>query len=183
MIKKLFSAIMVLASIQAWGNPIDWNQAERVATRFAQSDMSQIGDVHWNRVNRSGVIASNGNAALYVFNRADGDGFVIVAGDDAAIPILGYSTEGTFSYDNIPSNLRQWLMLSERYVEACANRQGSARAVQQGEPVVAPLLGDILWGQGTPYNDMCPTYDGGTHYYVGCVATAATQIMRYHSFP
>lgn len=177
MIKKLFSAIMILAAIQAWSNPIDWNQAQRVATQFAQSD------AQWTHVARSGVIAGNGNAPLYVFNRADGRGFVIVAGDDAAIPILGYSTEGAFSYDNMPDNLRQWLLLSERYVEACASRQGTARTAQQGIPIVAPLLGDILWGQGTPYNDMCPTYDGGTHYYVGCVATAATQIMRYHSYP
>ncbi|MBP5689178.1 MAG: C10 family peptidase [Muribaculaceae bacterium] len=177
MIKKLVTAMIVLASIQAWGNPIDWNQAESVATQFAQSD------VQWNRVARNGVIAGNGQAPLYVFNRADGGGFVIVAGDDAAIPILGYSTEGAFSYDNMPDNLRQWLLLSEQYVKACAKRQSSARSAQQGEPVVAPLLGDILWGQGTPYNDMCPTYDGGTHYYVGCVATAATQIMRLHSYP
>ncbi len=183
MIKRLFTAIMVLASIQAWGNPIDWNQAEMEATRFAQSGVSRTGDVQWNRVVRNDVISSNGQVPLYVLNRADGNGFVIVAGDDAAIPILGYSTEGTFSYDNIPGNLRQWLSLSERYVKACANRQGTAHAAQQGEPVVAPLLGDILWGQGTPYNDMCPTYDGDTHYYVGCVATAATQIMRYHSYP
>ena len=183
MFKKFLTLIMVLASIQAWGNPIDWNQAERLATQFAQSDVSQIGDVHWNRVTRNGVIAGNGNAPLYVFNRADGNGFVIVAGDDAAIPILGYSTEGTFSFDNMPGNLRQWLSLSERYVEACAKRHGTAHAAQQGTPVVNPLLGDILWGQGTPYNNMCPIYDGGTHYYVGCVATAATQIMRYHSYP
>lgn len=181
--KKLFIAIVVLVSIKAWGNPIDWNQAERVATRFAQSGVSQADGVQWNRVARNGVIAGSGNAPFYVFNRANGSGFVIVAGDDAAIPILGYSTEGIFSYDNMPSNLRQWLMLSERYVEMCASRQGTARVAQQGEPVVAPLLGDILWGQGTPYNDMCPTYDGGTHYYVGCVATATTQIMRYHSYP
>ncbi|MBO4721494.1 MAG: C10 family peptidase [Muribaculaceae bacterium] len=183
MIKKLFTAIMILASIQAWGNPIDWNQAEMVATQFAQSNKSQAGNVQWNRVTRNGVISGNGDAPLYVFNRADGSGFVIVAGDDTAIPILGYSTEGSFNYNDMPSNLRQWLLLSERYVEACASRQGKAPEAQHGETIVAPLLGDILWGQGTPYNDMCPTYDGGTHYYVGCVATATTQIMRYHSYP
>jgi hypothetical protein len=177
MTKKLITAIIIFVSIQAWGNPIDWNKAEMLATQFAQSD------VQWNRVARNGVIAGNDKALLYVLNRADGGGFVIVAGDDAAIPILGYSNEGTFSYDDMPSNLRQWLLLSERYVEVCASRQGTAHMSQQGESVVAPLLGDILWGQGTPYNDMCPTYDGGTHYYVGCVATAATQIMRLHSYP
>ena len=83
----------------------------------------------------------------------------------------------------MPPSLQQWLELNELYVKACAARQGVARQASQGTPVVGPLLGDILWGQGSPYNNMCPTQSDGTHYYVGCVATAATQIMRYHSYP
>ena len=182
MIKKLLTAIIVLMWVTAWGNPIDWNQAEMVATQFAMSDASQSSDVRWVPVARNGIISGNGHAPLYVFNRASG-GFVIVAGDDAAIPVLGYSNQGTFSYEDMPDNLREWLSLTERYVEACAGRQSVARAAEHGVPIVAPLLGDILWGQGTPYNNMCPTQSDGTHYYVGCVATATTQIMRYHSYP
>lgn len=33
-----------------------------------------------------------------------------------------------------------------------------------------------MWGQENPYNDSCPSY-------VGCVATAMGQIMRYHKWP
>ena len=176
-------ALVALVNISAWGSPIDWSQAEAVATRFAESKLSPSMNVQWQRVASKGSTSTAGNEALYVFNRAGGRGFVIVAGDDAAEPILGYSTEGSFSYENMPDNLRQWIALNELYVKACVGRQGTVRQVSQGTPIVAPLLGDILWGQGTPYNNMCPTYDGGTHYYVGCVATAATQIMRYYSYP
>lgn len=175
--------MLVCVGISAWSGPIDWSQAEMLATEFAQSSVSRDGKAQWQRVVRKGTKATDDNAPLYVFNRADGHGFVIVAGDDAAVPILGYSTEGAFSYDDMPENLRQWLVLNELYVKACAGRQGVARQATQGTPVVGPLLSDILWGQGSPYNDLCPTYDGGTHYYVGCVATAATQIMRYYSYP
>lgn len=184
-LKHLFTAIAMVTAVamSAWGNPIDWAKAEAVATQFAQTKVSQAGNAQWQRVARRGISTSDGKASLYVFNRANGHGFVIVAGDDAAEPILGYSTEGSFSYDDMPDNLRYWLELNELYVKACASRQGLARQTSQGTPVVAPLLGDILWGQGSPYNDMCPTYGSGTHYYVGCVATAATQIMRYHSYP
>lgn len=180
---KLIAAAIGLFPGVALGNAIDWSQAELVANRFASNVEGQPA-VKWQRVTRNGVISSAGNAPLYVLNRADGHGWVIVAGDDACVPILGYSTEGTFSYDNIPENLRHWLTLNERYVEVCAKRHAvAAPQASQGVPVVQPLLGEILWGQGAPYNNMCPTYDGGTHYYVGCVATAATQIMRYHSYP
>ena len=174
---------MALVNISAWSSPIDWTKAEAIATRFAKSALSQPQSTQWHRVASKGTTSSDDNSLLYVFNQTGGHGFVIVAGDDAAEPILGYSTEGSFSYDNMPDNLHYWLELNELYVKACANRQVTARQVSQGTPIVAPLLGDILWGQGSPYNNMCPTYDGGTHYYVGCVATAATQIMRYHSYP
>lgn len=176
-------ALMALVNISAWSSPIDWTKAEAIATRFAKSALSQPQSTQWHRVASKGTTPSDDNLLLYVFNQAGGHGFVIVAGDDAAEPILGYSTEGSFSYENMPDNLRYWLELNELYVKACANRQVTARQVSQGTPIVAPLLGDILWGQGSPYNNMCPTYDGGTHYYVGCVATAATQIMRYYSYP
>ena len=174
---------MALVNISAWSSPIDWTKAEAIATRFAKSALSQPQSTQWHRVASKGTTSSDDNSLLYVFNQAGGHGFVIVAGDDAAEPILGYSTEGSFSYENMPDNLRYWLELNELYVKACANRQVTARQVSQGTPIVAPLLGDILWGQGSPYNNMCPTYDGGTHYYVGCVATAATQIMRYYRYP
>lgn len=46
---------------------------------------------------------------------------------------------------------------------------------------VGPLL-TSKWHQGPPYNNYCPPGDGGT-CVVGCVATAAAQIMRYHEWP
>jgi len=46
---------------------------------------------------------------------------------------------------------------------------------------VGPLL-TTNWHQGSPYNNLCPMGDGG-RTVVGCVATAAAQILRYHSSP
>ena len=102
---KLIAAAIGLFPGVALSNAIDWSQAELVANRFASNVEGQPA-VKWQRVTRNDVIASAGNAPLYVLNRADGHGWVIVAGDDACVPILGYSTEGSFSYDNIPENLR-----------------------------------------------------------------------------
>lgn len=49
------------------------------------------------------------DAAYYVFNDKDAQSFVIVAGNDAVKPILGYSYESSFDPDNIPPAL-QWLL-------------------------------------------------------------------------
>lgn len=48
--------------------------------------------------------------AFYVFNRTDSKGFIIVAGDDVAMPVLGYSFENSFKTENMPANLKNWLL-------------------------------------------------------------------------
>jgi len=60
--------------------------------------------------------------------------------------------------------------------ETALNRGAFAPADQVG-----PLL-TTSWYQGAPYNNYCPWGDGG-RCVVGCVATAATQIMAYHQWP
>jgi len=46
---------------------------------------------------------------------------------------------------------------------------------------VGPLL-TSAWDQGPPYDNLCPAGDGG-QCLVGCVATAAAQVLRYHEWP
>lgn len=46
---------------------------------------------------------------------------------------------------------------------------------------VGPLL-TTSWHQSSPYNNLCPMGDGG-RCVVGCVATAAAQIMKYWNWP
>ncbi|MFH1372556.1 MAG: C10 family peptidase [bacterium] len=47
---------------------------------------------------------------------------------------------------------------------------------------VGPLL-TTSWHQGYPYYNYCPIGYGGSRCVVGCVATAAAQIMAYHRWP
>ena len=48
---------------------------------------------------------------------------------------------------------------------------------------VEPML-KTTWGQGAPYNELCPTVgNSAEHYVTGCVATAMAQIMNYHQHP
>ncbi|MFH1740884.1 MAG: C10 family peptidase, partial [bacterium] len=46
---------------------------------------------------------------------------------------------------------------------------------------VGPLLMTV-WHQGSPYNKFCPDGDGG-QCLVGCVSTAASQVMKYFEWP
>jgi parallel beta-helix repeat protein/predicted outer membrane repeat protein len=59
-----------------------------------------------------------------------------------------------------------------------------ASRLREEEPLregVGPLLA-TSWHQGGPYNNLCPMGDGGL-CVVGCVATAAAQVLNYHQWP
>ena len=128
------------------------------------------------------------NEPYYIFNRGAGAGFVIVSGDDRLGSVLGYADKGCIDPDNAPEGLRGLLDMYENAYSALGEDRetGATALTEQPVAVVEPLLGDIAWGQNYPFNNMTPVYtqDGAErHYYTGCVATAATQIMRYYSYP
>lgn len=168
----------------AWGKQVTAEEALQQAQAFFSNHQSAA-----TGVRRAPGIAPQLKAAgqvsgLYVFNVTDGGGFVIVSNDDATIPILGYSDNGSIDPNHMPDNLRAWL---QGYADQIAwlnaqEKQGeqkvrrTQRKVQQAthstDPIT-PLL-STTWGQDSPYNLNCPT-DCPT----GCVATAMAQVMYY----
>ncbi len=179
---------LALGIVSAIAGPIGRNRAEALAKDFMNKRCSTTASLKCIPVRKGAKAQAKDNEKLYVFNIGSDEGFVVVAGDDNAVPVLGYADTGCFNSKDIPANMAEWLKLNEIYVEHCA-RAGAPQTAgtsRQGTVVVDPLLGDINWGQDYPFNEKCPTYtSGGTakHYYVGCVATAATQIMKYHNYP
>lgn len=137
-----------------------------------------------NLVTRS----SEGEAAYYVFGNESEPGFVIVAGDDVAVPVLAYSFEHDFSAGDMPENLRDWLVQMRGEINR-ARRQGakaservarSWASTRAGTAVVG--LETALWNQEGPYNAECPPI-GSLATYTGCTATALAIVMRYHQWP
>ena len=59
-------------------------------------------------------LAYQKNAALYVFNDTESKGFVIVSGNEQGNPILGWSDNGPFDYENAPCALKVMLELYSR---------------------------------------------------------------------
>ena len=129
--------------------------------------------------------------AVYVYNNTDRTGFVLVSAVDEGRPILGYADKGSFDKTNIPSNMQFWLQMYANELAQTISSQGSTilletpnMSVNIGDtfPVIAPILEEVKWGQGAPYNDLCPEINGEISP-VGCVATAMAQIMYVHKFP
>ena len=77
----------------------------------------------------------------------------------------------------------------DRYVRALEQIAQGASAedffvmeYSDSDDAVEPLLGNINYDQGTPYNNKCPYLNGG-RAVTGCVATAMAQVMRYYRYP
>ena len=134
--------------------------------------------------------------AFYVYESPDG-GWVMVAADNVATPILAYSPTGSFKTENQPDNLRLWL---EQYNQsiAAAEAEGltagaevaakwralrSGKGDAKGTVIVSPLI-KTKWNQAEPYNDLCPyDKDYKENAVTGCVATAMAQVMAYWKHP
>jgi hypothetical protein len=129
-----------------------------------------------------------GDNCFYVYNRGNSDGFIIVSADDVAAPVLGYSDSGSFNSASLPQNVSWWLGEYARQIDYAIShnlQQYPTISASDADTLavsVNPLLGNIRWDQGHPYNDMCPVLSG-THCATGCVATAMAQIMYYHKWP
>ena len=124
----------------------------------------------------------------FVFSGIDNTGFVIVAGDDVARPILGYSLDGKVENDMIPSNMQAWLDdMSEqiRYARSKGYRQAAETAQEwnaRADDEIILQLETAQWDQGAPYNLQCPI-DSGQVCVTGCVPTAYAILMKYYSYP
>ncbi len=141
--------------------------------------------------------------SYYIFAYYDG-GFVIVAGDDSVVPILGYSTDSKFDENDIPIQLQEWLLSYDQQIdEAINNDKSNSQTLpmwdeianfdsspgrtyfdSSSESTISPLI-TTTWSQGKYYNTLCPADAGGSdgHAVVGCVATAMGQAMKYWNYP
>ena len=147
-------------------------QAQQQAYSFWGKQMPQKAKAK----SRTATTASSSDA-YYVFNN-DAGGFVIIAGDDAVTPVLGYTSTGSFDAENLPDGLKDLLKSYERQIAALGDNyvanQTATRAAFTGEN----LLNTAKWNQNAPFNKYTPN-----NYVTGCVATAGAIVMKHHGYP
>jgi len=193
----LFLCLLTL-SLEVKSNPVDLKSAREIAAKFLNAKtevpLCNACELHLETTYNT----SRGDAAFYVFNLSHG--FVIVAADDCARPILGYSMERPFETDNVPVQLQEYLNDFIEQIEYGVEHHLTAdpsiahqwQLVQatgrlndnKSSKEVFPLL-TTTWNQGCLYNVLCPEDPEGVcgHVWTGCTATAVAQIMRYWGYP
>lgn len=128
-----------------------------------------------------------GTPAVYIFNRGENSGYMIVAADDTAYPLLGYSNNGNADATNLPPAFEWWLSEYARQIEYASSKNLQSEApknkvdIRSAWEPIEPLI-KTHWDQMAPYYNMCPLA-GLDHTYTGCVATAMAQVAKYWNYP
>ena len=124
-------------------------------------------------------------------------GFVIINAEDVLRPILGYSFIGQVPDADRAGglNFKEWfdfydkqIKVARKYSYVDESAQAEWKNIKNNtftkasKSIMVDALLESRWDQIYPWNDLCPEKDG-TWTYVGCVATAASMIARYHEWP
>ena len=198
---KVLLSILVIFAVTAsiFAKDISLSKAEQVAVNFLFEKSSQYGDaINYYDLNISESYLVD--QSYYVVNFENG--WVVVAANDVMVPVLGYNFSGSFpAIENQIDNFHSWMQtyvdqvnfIRENNVEAEDNVVERWNIYTTSTPTTLNLKGDrdmeplltTMWNQDSPYNAMCPEYEGGPggRVYVGCVATAMSMIMHYWRYP
>lgn len=178
--QKFYLSLLILGNciLSSFANTITPTEAVEIASKFQVSNMlstrSSVGEQ---------TVAKYGSH-IYIVNNSNG-GWMLVSGDDR-LPqmVLGYSIKGNLYPETLPPSIA---CLLDSYAYGISrldlNDVVSSVPTRTSESV-APLLGDIAWDQGHPYNDLFPfieLYQDNAN--AGCVQIAQGMLMYYYKYP
>ncbi len=191
--KGILLLFSLLCCLSGAAKPVSVQEAETVAMKFFGLKPGTKGSAPLRLIwtGKQLTKAIDDYPAFYVFKRESG-GFIVVSGDDCLRPILGYSDETDFNFDNIPENLSWWFnSIAETVKLSRTNnlsqtsdilREWSSVPAKSSEEV---KLSTARWHQTEPYNIYAPMLrnGGNDHCTIGCTNTATAIVMRYHEHP
>ena len=197
--KLLLLAVSLLLTVTTiYAERVSQEDAALVANNFMRYGATQSGvrkATGAKMVLKKAASATTQNQ-YYVYENANGEGWVMVAADDAVTPILAYSKTGTFKTENQPANVKTWLgkydtfikkveedgLVANEETSAMWNRLRKSPPSTPGGNVVVDMLVQTQWDQDDPYWKLTPG-SGSDKAYTGCVATAMAQVMKYWEWP
>ncbi|MBQ2499429.1 MAG: C10 family peptidase, partial [Bacteroidales bacterium] len=194
----LFLSAFLFFVGQMFANPVDVNTAKNLGAKYLRNNVLSAKDVA--DVELAYIFSGeDGTPYLYVFNHENG--YVVVAADDCAHPILGYCEDTPFDANNIPDGVKYFLGHFGRQIQHAIDndivadeeiasqwdllRKEGVIMKTRMEKSVEPLI-STTWDQDWPYNyyaPACSSYWTNNHCYAGCVATAMSQVMKFWNWP
>ena len=194
--KTLSLLLLVLFSIGiVTAEPVGVEKARTVALNFLK--MADPANTQLTQQGLVDITSTTPFHEFYVFSIMP-NGFILISGDDCALPILGYSLDNPFESKDMPEHIKCWLDSYEKQIVDIKEHETPPSPevrtlwgnLMNGNSItnllptaVSPLL-STTWGQSPYYNNLCP-YDNtqSARTITGCTATATAQIMKYWNWP
>lgn len=177
-------AFVAATALQTMAEPVTKEVAYLQAETYLQGlgvkvDVNQLEIIE-------GPVMQDGTPAYYVVNNGDDGGFVILAGDDRAQTILGYSEEGHYDLQAEENTAAGEMMQSYAAEMKSLDAKGISEKEHNGmlrtktptSAAIPPLL-TAKWGQKYPFYASCPVVSG-KNCLVGCSSVAISQILYYY---
>lgn len=184
-------AVVALLGLNMNASSIDANMARSTANSFLKRHVGSPGAINspsladLKLVHAETSSVDRNAKAYYAFN-VMGGGFIIVAGDDRANQVLGYSDEGQLDFKNMPDNLKALLDYYKEnieYLQAHPKLKVQQRIFSSNRNVIVEPLIQAHWGQFKPYYLQCPKSSNGSYSKVGCSGVQMAQIAHYWKYP
>lgn len=187
----LLTICLLTVTLHAHADPVDVEAARQKAAAFLQGQMAKGARRRAPSARQLTIAAAGPADSYYIFNAKDGQGYVVVSGEDATEDILGYSNTGTIDTTSMPCGMR---MLLDNYADQIKylrdhgitreQNKSSRKANAKSYHIPSTLARFDQW---EPYNAFCPNnlthYKGHDHCPTGCDATAMAQLMFYFRWP
>jgi len=162
-----------------------------------------IQDNEYNILKIEQVLNQETEEILFYVAHLEPTGFIVISSNTDIRPVIFYSLENNFIMEDSPDNIALRMLIRDignrmeirhlipKVIIGRNNRlwelyldedpdfiRSIATTVDYG-----PLL-DTQWGQGEPYNNLCPIDSvSGVRCPVGCTTTAMAQIINYWEYP
>lgn len=182
--KTLFTLALAAMTLTATAAPLTPQEALGKALGDAPAKMKAPGLASYRLASTK---MTDGKATVYLFDRAAAPGYIVVAADDAVPALLGYSDAQLSKEGETAPSFDYWIQsLGRQIARASALENESGRRVlpkyaRPERAVIKPLC-TTEWTQDAPYNNYCPKMTQQPTV-TGCVATAMSQVMKYHNWP
>ncbi|RKZ29028.1 hypothetical protein DRQ36_09510 [bacterium] len=213
-IKALFCFLMFVglypSTLEA--EPVDINTARAVAGVHLEA--------HRGLIHRSGIPGpgikpefsvsdirelkdKNSDRVIAYIAELDPKGYIAVSVDTDIRPVIAYSYNSDFDFEDFPQNVLFRMLESDMINRLEALPRTPAQLIKENNEMWNRYLNrdkefisrlattttygpwvDTRWGQSAPFNDKCPIAPGTTERCVtGCVATAMGTIIDYWEWP
>ncbi len=207
---RLFFCLIVIISSGLFASPVNEVDADLAIRGWLRYNDKPMTYAISKDARESVGYSDEYGRILYYIVELEPQGFVVCSADDELEPVIAFSVNG--SYRDLEGNpFRELLVqdMTER-LDSIKSKKGKAavKSAQQGkwqtlldagmqtksdigflggvlsvsDVRVMPLV-ESQWSQDEAGGDYCYNYYTPNHYVSGCVATAMSQLMRYHTWP